>query len=138
MLEDPLARARTGKHPRSIIASLILISPLFNPITAHAKSLSLKEAIQYAIERSPDLDSFGRQQAISELQYESAFAKFLPSLDLSSTSGLNGQAPAVLATPWAAQANLGLTENLYDNGQSLTQYHIASLNRDFSRLGLEK
>jgi outer membrane protein TolC len=112
--------------------------------------LALKGAIQYALEHSPSFDIAKRTQAIRELEYKSAVAKFLPSLDFSTTNGLqnnisiaSGNGTDTLlasnpASPWYSTLSLGLSENLYDNGVSVTQLGVANLNRELAQLGWQK
>ena len=93
--------------------------------------LSLKEAVGFALENSPVFDTAKKTQAIREFQYKSAFAKLLPSLDFTTTDGLQNNiaiastSGAVYTpnstTPWSSSLSLGVTENLYDNGVSLTR-----------------
>src|SRR5262245_28820273 len=112
------------------LAFLSLLLLLTNP--SWGKSLTLKEAVLYGIDHSPSLDSSRRQLAISQMDRRSAIARLLPSLDLSSRNGVQGQSPGSFDTPWASQLSLGLTENLYDNGQSWTQLRISQLTEELS------
>ena len=54
-----------------------------------ATPLSLKEALTFALEHSPDYNTAQRQADIAELQRKNAISSFLPSLDLSAIHGLN-------------------------------------------------
>ena len=74
----------------------------------------------------------------------------LPSADFTATNGLqnnipiastNSSSPVLTANPsapWYSSLNLGVTENLYDNGVSLTNLSIANLNRDLASVNYLK
>ncbi len=122
------------------------------PFTASAtpKPLSLPGAVRIALESSPVFDSAKKTKAIRELEYQSASAKLLPSADFTTTNGWQnniplkgsaaaGSTPAVNSTaPWASSLKLGLTENLYDNGLSITNRNIAKLNSDLASINFLK
>ncbi len=93
------------------------------------QSFDLKKAILYAIENSPSFDSLKRQLNISELEEQSAAARFLPSLDLTATHGILDTSPRSTSSPWNSEFNLGLTESIYDNGVTLTNHRIAKLSK---------
>ena len=115
---------------------------------ASAAPLSLKDSVRFALDHSPGFDSAKKTQLVRELERRNSIAKILPSLDLSTTNGLQNNIPisstnATLLTPnpaapWYSSFNLGLTENLYDNGISLTGIDVANLNRDLAAIGLLK
>ena len=103
--------------------------------------LSLKDSLRWALDNSPTFDSARKTQAMRELEATSAYAKMLPSLDFTTTNGLqnnlilNGLGSTDTLTtpnptaPWYSYMNLGITENLYDNGVSWTNSRIANLNK---------
>ena len=93
-------------------------------------ALSVDESIQYALEHSPVLDASRRDIRVSELEHKSTFARLLPSLDFKATQGLQGHTPTLYNTPWVNQLSLGLTENLYDNGETLTNFRITDLQKE--------
>jgi outer membrane protein TolC len=119
-----------------------------------AAPLTLQGAVEYAVAHSPSLDSQRRSAEIAELQRRSAFARFLPSADFSTTNGLAATIPpqvtlttapginesiAVVGTsPWSSQLSLGVTETLYDNGATLTQYHQAQLSQELADVNFKK
>lgn len=120
---------------------------LFYSSFLFARTLSYKEAIQYALESSPAVRSAQRTLEIRELEYRTATARFLPSLDLSATHGLQnnfqiGDTTALYysntAAPWYSALSLALTESLYDNGASWTNRKIADLNRELAQINYEK
>jgi len=125
-------------HWRLSILSLGVSCVLFLGLdTAFASPpFSLKDAIGFAVEHSPVLDSARLSRNVGELQVKSAKAKFLPSLDLTSSHGLQKTyTPGALADPIGSQMNLSLTENLYDNGESFARYDISKVNREIASLG---
>jgi len=101
---------------------------------ASAQTLSLNEALKYAIEHSPVLNTALRNTEIAEFNGRSARAKFWPSLDLSSTHGLQKASPGQPADPWISQLSLTLQENLYDNGASLTHFDLSKVNQQVAEL----
>ena len=122
---------------------------LFGAITSQASTpaLSLKEAIRFALENSPSFDSAKKTQSVREMEVKSSVAKMLPSADLSTTDCLQNNIPISGAAtptaanptkPWYSTLSLGITENIYDNGVSLTNLSIANLNRDLAQLNFLK
>lgn len=112
-----------------MLALFLLVAPLMANAN-NPQAMSLKDAVTTALEKSPAFDTLKRQVDISELQEKSAFAKMFPSLDLTATHGLLDENPrAAITEPWTSQFNLGLTETLYDNGVSLTEYEISKLRK---------
>ena len=117
---------------------------LFAATFSYASSLTLTDAIRVALKESPAYDTAEKNLTINELQYKNAVAKLLPSLDFTSTDGLQNNIPIssnsdLLLTPnptapWYSTLTLGLTETLYDNGVSLTNLSIADLSRDLARV----
>ncbi len=96
-------------------------------------ALDLPQAIQYALEHSPVYDASRRNAEIAELQVSSALSRFLPSADAQAVQGV--QEPVLGPNPpWTSQLGLTITETLYDNGQSYTQFKSARASRDAARL----
>ena len=123
----------------------IITLSLFWSIFAQASvSLTLSDAIQTALQNSPTYDTAEKTETINHLKYRSAIAKLLPSLDFSTTDGLQNNIPiasnaAFLLTPnptapWYSSLNVGFTENLYDNGVSLTGLAVADLGQTLSQI----
>jgi outer membrane protein TolC len=114
------------------------------PAEANA-SLSLKETLRYAVSHAPELDTARRQLQIREAEISNARAKFLPSLDATSTHGVqttNVMFPATPpltdisygSNPWVSQAGITLAENLYDNHQSITNLKISNIQSEAAAL----
>ncbi len=119
----------------------LLWIPLFlaSAYTAQAAtSYSLKEAVRYALEHSPSLSSDNQRERIAELAESNATSKFFPSLDVTSTHGVEKESPKKSTDPWVSSLNLSASENLYDNGQSLTQHKIARLGHDIASLTFQR
>jgi outer membrane protein TolC len=105
---------------------------------AATQSLNLEQAIQYAITHSPTLDSAKRDANINDLEKESSFSRFLPTLDFSTTDGLQKTSPTTQTTSAASSVDLKLSENIYDNGQNLTRYKISKLRNEQSQINYLK
>jgi outer membrane protein TolC len=117
-----------------IFLSLLLFIALSENLKAESsltenQSFDLKKTILIAMENSPYFDSLKRQKNISDLEEQSAGAKLLPNLDLSTTHGIQNTSPHQSNHPWTSEFQLALTETLYDNGASKTQYRIATLSK---------
>jgi outer membrane protein len=130
-----------------VLLALLVLSP---GAQASAPILTLPEAVRYALEHSPGYDSARKTQSVRALEYKSSFAKLLPSVDLSTTDGLQNNIPIASTSgttsiftsnpsaPWYSALNLGVTETLYDNGVSLTGLGVADLSRELSEVSLLK
>jgi outer membrane protein len=111
------------------------LSPIYS---LHAETLTLKEAVQYAINHAPTLDSARRELEVSQLQKASAFSSFLPSLDLTTGHGVGERlAPRISSQraghdPWVSRFSLSVTENLYDNHQSVLAYKASKIGVSYS------
>lgn len=88
--------------------------------SSSSPALDLRATIQYAFEHSQTFATQHRELTISRLETRSAFARLLPSLDLSASVGRQQTEPATQTSPYTSGLTLTLTENLYDNGASLT------------------
>ncbi len=99
-----------------------------------------RDAVRYALDHAPSLQTAKARAAISELNSSTSFAGFLPSLDLTSTHGYLGESPksaATATTSWSSTTGLKLTETLWDNGETYTKYRIARLLEDRASLDLK-
>lgn len=99
------------------------------PSHAGLNALTLSQAIDYAVRSSPLMDSAKKSQVIRGWEYKNAIAKLLPSLDFSSSYGLQNNIPINgtytlispnTTAPWYSALSLGINENLYDNGVSVS------------------
>ncbi len=127
------------------IAALMIAS--LSQAQAADHRLTLRESIAAALEKSPSYDSVRRTEMIQQRIYKSSFAKLLPSLDFSTTDGLQNNVPITNVpgnstvnptAPWSSSLSLGLTETLYDNGVSLTNLGVAEINSKIAQENLKK
>jgi outer membrane protein TolC len=109
---------------------LALILLLSTSAWAAPQKLTLEQAVIFAVERSPRLNSILRETTISRYERKNVLAAFLPSLDLNINHGWRGSSPRSFDNPWTSDFSLDLTENLYDNGRNITQYRISRLKED--------
>lgn len=97
---------------------------------AHAAAepplLDLRRALEFGTEHSPALDSARRTLEIRRLERSNAVSRFLPSLDVSTSQGLQGTRPQSVYDSRFGTLNLALTETLYDNGQSFLKSRVAA------------
>lgn len=127
--------------------SALLVCASFFCTVAHGGlgPLGLREAVHFALENSPSFDSTKKTLTLRELERKTAIARLLPSFDFNTTNGLQnnipiqtgGNAPFLTpnpSAPWYSSLSLGLTETLYDNGISLTNLKIASLNQELAAI----
>jgi len=139
------------------IAALYAIILCTKP--AAAAPMNLAEALRYALENAPSMQQARSTIEVREAQVDRARARYLPSLDLTTTQGLmrSGvqqftvvgagtgggggntgggtlQPLARSSSPWFSQLGLSLTETVYDNGQSLMQHDISEANLEIARL----
>ncbi|RZA08692.1 MAG: hypothetical protein EOP11_04050, partial [Proteobacteria bacterium] len=127
--------------PRVFAAALLLA--LLLP-TAEAAPLSLAEAIRYALDHSPRIDTAAKEATIATLARKNAGAAFLPTLDVTANLGRRGYSPTFPETrtaadgslifpginPWTSGLTAQLSENLFDNGLSIDRYKIANLREE--------
>lgn len=104
---------------------LFLSLTLFPFSAGFAKTWTLAETIRYAIQNSPTTDSSRRQLLIGQLNESNALSVFFPSVDFTTTDGIQKQSTPGLTDPWSSTLGFTLSEKLYDNGESLTRYDIA-------------
>ena len=133
-------RARLSIH--IILPCLFMHSP-----PAIGAALSLKDVLQYSLQHAPKISQSQQQLRIRGWQYDQARAKFLPSLDVTSSQGLQKS----VAPPWADRRDsftagpggqlplfgtigLNLSETLYDNGQTQTETEISKADRDITAI----
>jgi len=100
---------------------------------------SLPHVIDLAEQHSPVIQTAKGTLEGFHLAYEIAARRWLPSLDLTSGVGAQGQQPhdSTITTPWLSNTDLVLSETFYDNGVSLTNYEIARTRFDRARIEFE-
>lgn len=108
-------------------------------LPAKAAPLGLREVTSYALHNAPSLDATQRQAIVTQLETKNSFAAFLPSLDVTSSHGVLRNYPQGSPyEPWSSSFNLALTETLYDNGDTITRYHIATVQEQIADLNLAR
>lgn len=113
-------------------------TPAATPVPpAPAETLTFKQAIERAVEKSPSLRVTRLELEAKELEFKNAFSVFLPQLDLSTSAGLRETNPATASTNRVSTLQLDLQETLYDNGISLTRYESARIARDIAKISYE-
>lgn len=102
----------------------------------HARGLG--RLIKLVEERSPNLQKAQADLEIAKLNFSIAGKQWFPSLDFTTQNG-HGVTDADPAKPsaYASGVKLALTENLYDNGASLTNYQIARSTYDRAKIEFE-
>ncbi|MGK5088559.1 TolC family protein [Bdellovibrionota bacterium FG-2] len=119
-------------------AGLAVVCYFVSAFAYASAPLTLSQAVEIALSSSPVMDSARRALLVSELQGSNHLSRFLPSADASVTQGFSGASPLEGQGVSGRQVSLSLTENLYDNGESLTQYRIGGLNQRIESLKLMK
>lgn len=109
--------------------------------------LDLKAAIQFALIHSPAVDSARRLMEVRGMEHRNAVAGLLPSLDLTSSHGLQkgfrtGLSPSAIiqppTAPWTSSLGVALTETFYDNGRSWTQLQVAKRSQDLAEISFRQ
>lgn len=104
--------------------------------------LTLKAAIQMALDNSPTIQAAQQQLKASELREQNARMQFYPIFDLKGSLG--GQRSRLSQNlfgsthPIASDAGIFMTSNIYDNGVSLIGLDIAKKNRAADQLRYER
>ena len=108
------------------------------------KRIDFRQALQLALEKSPDYDVAIRSEFNSRLNYKNSWSVLLPEVDLKAQNGYANQGGNLFynetnpATPWSNLFSLNIAENLYDNGLSWRLMKIADLNRRLGSLNLQR
>lgn len=124
---------------------ILLLYPL--AALGEGTPLTLKSALEYATLHSPNYEAAAKSESIRSLELTNAGSRFLPSLDITATQGLQNNVPIASSAsfyaanpfaPWYSSVNLGLAEVLYDNGSSFIHYQSAQMQRQLALLNLKK
>lgn len=111
------------------------VAVLFVASAAPPGALDLKSAIHFALEHSPTLEVARQTLVLRENDYKNTRAALLPSADITTANGVTGTsrnpAPPPYA-PWNSNFSFQVSENLYDNGATLTNLSIADRNRQLA------
>lgn len=139
MTKPSLRRRISATTALSLLSStLFVISPPKSQADPQTQPLTLRDAIRFALERSPELDASNRASLASGLERKNSASRILPSVDFTATHGIQDSSPSLRTTPWTSRIGIGLTENLYDNGRSLTRVDLAGLRQEEAAIQLQK
>jgi outer membrane protein TolC len=124
---------------QSLFALALVIFAAFPAFAAEALSAASRKldfygALALAMEKSPAIASARAELEIKELELKNSFSAFLPQLDLTAQHGSLDQWPAAPKSDFTSGTQLALTEKLYDNGVSITNYQTAKLQKDIAEL----
>lgn len=123
--------------------ALLFAGFLFRVPVFSATKLDFHQALQKALEKSPDYNSLVLKDQNATMAAKSAWAALLPTVDLQAMDLYSQQnSSAYISTvevhaPWSNQAGVTVNENLYDNGVTWRQGQIADLTQNMQHLSLE-
>ncbi|PWU22056.1 MAG: hypothetical protein C5B49_01490 [Bdellovibrio sp.] len=106
--------------------------------------ISLNESLHRSLDHSPALSTLKINHQNALLKEKNAWRVFAPTVDVqalhqySQTGGTDPLLASGSVPPWYAQLGLSVTENLYDNGESLRQAQMASLSVRIEELNLRR
>jgi cobalt-zinc-cadmium efflux system outer membrane protein len=109
--------------------------------TVLAVPLTLKDAVNYALQHSPKYQTAEEQLSIARRNNQSAYYNFFPQAEISSQYGIAkeyGSSKIEGSDSWRSSLTLGLTQNLYNNGQDQTNYEIKKSLEELASLEYEK
>lgn len=107
------------------------------------ETIDFHQALQRAVDRSPQYRSLILSQKNSTLLAKNAWNALLPTIDLQANhmynqmGGNDSLNAAQLHYPWSNQASVSINENLYDNGDTFRLAKIASFGETVGLLNLE-
>ena len=117
-----------------LLSILMVFISLFIVQASFAQTVDYRFVIRYALKHSPVLDASAKQVHISHLQRKNAFASFLPSLDFSNTIGVGHGATSSYPDGSEGLVDLSVQQQLFNNGDNLTNYHKSQLQQCFDQL----
>lgn len=110
---------------------------------AIAPTVDFHQALERALEKSPEFQVLKLKMENAKLETKNAWAVLLPTVDLQASHAYNEQntsayfTPVFRHAPWSNQAGLTVSENLYDNGLSWRHAKSAELNEQLQTLVFE-
>lgn len=122
-------------YPLKFVVILIFF---YYSAPSFSANVSLQDLVKMALEQSPVISGVRHNFEISKLKVKVARASFLPSLDLSTSQGMDKQNIKGQADRASSMASLTLSENLYDNHKSIYKYQSASDSKRLQEIKLEK
>lgn len=102
---------------------------------------SLAKLVELAEQNSPIILKYRLALEQAQLEYKTSRAKFFPSVDLESKHGPTGSDPSASdkqTNIWTSSTVVKMTENFYDNGDSITNYKRAENAVEQKRLEYEE
>ena len=101
------------KHSVRLITATVL---LFSASSACAKELTVTEALTYALEHSPALNSVRQEILKAKGSKVQADGNFYPKISINGSYG-DGRYPTAGSRTDSRSARVGLTQNLYAGGR---------------------
>ena len=116
-----------------------ILAALFSAPALAVAPYDLRDSAIYAINHSPTLDLSERNLIIAGLNRKNTESAFLPTLDLTSSHGLQRNSPQVDPyEPYFGTYSFNLNEILYDNGEMINKHNAAVTTEQASRLVTER
>lgn len=104
------------------MTKIFLILWIILPALAPSAPLDLKGSIDYALTHSPQLIERQQEWQRGQWEVQNALARMFPSVDLVLKLGPDDQSPRKKQSEWSSDFGLNLTENFYDNHESLNRW----------------
>ncbi len=109
------------------------------PAAGGTLTLDIRQTVQFALQNSTAFISARNQNEIAELKAKNAHWALFPSLDLTTSFGVQDTNSSLATTgaqntPYTSALKLSLSETLYDNGVLLTRNKIAGYEQHAARL----
>lgn len=108
-----------------VLTKVCFLMPALFFANAYAEDdelMSLQQAVNYAIESSPQLQTMRESMSIAQLELANAKADFLPTLQLNSTLGYTHDNQTIGPNESKGTLNLTLANTFYDNGRKQIYY----------------
>jgi outer membrane protein TolC len=111
----------------------------------NAQKMTLRDAVTYALAHSPLVARAETEEHIRRLETENARAERFPKLDFGAAHGLSDNLPATETSagssgpaPVISRMSLGLSQSIYNNGETAIRQRVAEVNQELTRLMLAK
>lgn len=125
-------------HLRLKFFAFILILIFELSAQSELQRMTLSEAVEHAFTNSPEFQILTNQKEIAALEEKIAFARHLPSLDLTATHGILDSEPPPTYHPWTSDFKLTLSQSIYNNGVNYKNYEIAQLQNSAAQLSFKE
>lgn len=121
---------------KRLIASLCLLTI---SSTSHAAvpstTFDLKKALTYAVQNSPKMEILRREVTIKQMDKRSARFALYPQVD-AETSVATGTGGSFESQRVSNRVGVAVSQNIYDNGKSLQQLAVSSVDLEMAELAL--